>query len=62
MNGRILEQTSGVREQVVLVSGGPGGSGPSNLSACEGRTPHGFLEEEAEVAAGIARFVRGGSY
>lgn len=62
LNGRIVEKTNGVREQVVLVSGGPGGAGASDLSACEGRTPHGFLEQEAEVAAGIARFIRGGSY
>lgn len=47
--GRIVERTNGVREQVVL-------------DACEGRTPHGFLDQEAGVAAGIARFIRGGSY
>jgi hypothetical protein len=62
LNSRIVERTNGTREQVVLVSGGPGGAEASGLSACEGRTPHGFLEQEAEVAAGIARFVRGANY
>ena len=49
------------RTQVVTVSGGPG-SHQSGLAACEGRSPHAFIEQEAEVAAGIARFVRGGNY
>ncbi len=61
-NDRILERTNGVREQAVVVSGGRSAIGASDYSACEGRTPHGFLDQEAEVAAGIARFVRGGSY
>jgi hypothetical protein len=59
--GRITARTNGAREQVVTVTGGPGGRFPG-LEACQGRTPHGFLQQEAEVAAGIARFVRGGSY
>ncbi len=59
--GRITARTNGAREQVVTVTGGPGGRFPG-LEACQGRTPHGFLKQEAEVAAGIARFVRGGSY
>jgi hypothetical protein len=61
--GNIVARTNGVREQVVTVMGGtakPGGS-PS-VDACEGRSPHGFVDQEAEVAAGIARFVRGGAY
>jgi len=37
-----------------------GTSGPGD--ACEGRSPHGFNGVEAEVAAGIARFVRGEKY
>lgn len=60
----IAARTRGVRQQVVVVTGGPGspaGAQPS-VEACEGRTPHGFVEQEAEVAAGIARFIRGGSY
>jgi hypothetical protein len=34
----------------------------SSIDACVGRSPHGFVDQEAEVAAGIARFVRGGSF
>jgi hypothetical protein len=60
--GRIVEQTNGAREQVVTVTGGPGTAGAPDSNACEGRTPHGFLDQEAEVAAGIARFIRGGTY
>lgn len=61
--GRITARTNGVREQVVTVTGGPGsGPGVPRADACEGRTPHGFLEQEAEVAAGIARFIGEGRY
>ncbi len=62
--GDIRARTDGAREQVVSVSGGPGSraGAASSLAACEGRAPHGFVEQEAEVAAGIARFIRGGSY
>jgi hypothetical protein len=59
--GQITARTNGAREQVVTVTRGPGG-GQTGLEACQGRTPHGFLGQEAAVAAGIARFVRGGSY
>jgi pimeloyl-ACP methyl ester carboxylesterase len=63
LNGRITARTSGVREQVVTVTGGPGKGGRRRtVEACQGRMPHGFLGQEAEVAAGIARFVRGGTY
>ena len=60
--GRIVDRTNGAREQGVVVTAGPGKAGAADLNACEGRTPHGFLDQEAEVAAGIARFIRGGSY
>jgi len=59
---RITARTQGAREQVVTVTGGPGGARLSSVDACEGRSPHGFIEQEAEVAAGIARFVREGRY
>ncbi|WP_439519626.1 hypothetical protein [Hydrogenophaga sp.] len=59
---RITERTQGAREQVVTVTGGPGGAHLSSVDACEGRSPHGFLDQEAEVAAGIERFVRGARY
>jgi hypothetical protein len=57
----IAKRTKSQRLQVVTVTGGPG-SRQSGLAACEGRSPHAFVEQEAEVAAGIARFVRGASY
>jgi hypothetical protein len=59
---RITARTNGTREQVVTVTGGAGRAGPPNLAACEGRAPHAFFEQEAEVAAGIARFIREGKY
>ena len=59
----ITAQTSSAREQVVMVAGGPGSSaGESLTEACEGRTPHGFIGQEAEVASGIARFILRGKY
>jgi hypothetical protein len=58
----ILAKTSGTREQAVIVTGGPGATKGVSVEACEGRTPHGFLNQEAEVAAGMIRFIRGGSY
>lgn len=59
---QLVERTRSPRQQVVTVSGGPGAPARTGLDACEGRTPHGFLEQEAEVATGIARFVRGSTY
>ena len=59
--GDITDRTNGSREQVVTVTGGPG-SAASGADVCEGRAPHGFIEQEAAIAAGIARFIRGGSY
>lgn len=54
----IADRYKGARVQVVVVTGGTSGPG----DACEGRSPHGFNGVEAEVAAGIARFVRGEKY
>ena len=59
---RVVARTRSVRQQVVTVSGGPAKPPPAGLDACEGRTPHGFDGQEAEAAAGIARFVRGQPY
>jgi hypothetical protein len=59
---KITARTNGAREQVVLVTGGPGGSGLTSTEACEGRSPHGFIEQEREVAVGIAQFIREGKY
>lgn len=66
--GRILGETGATRGQTVMVTGGPGssgGAGPSggpSVEACRGKSPHGFVDQEAEVAEGVARFVRGGGY
>jgi hypothetical protein len=57
----VAARTASTRKQVVAVTGGPG-SPRDGVDACEGRSPHGFVDQEGEVAAGIARFVRGGSY
>jgi hypothetical protein len=61
--GDITARTKSAREQVVTVTGGSASSARgSSIDACEGRSPHGFIGQEAEVAAGIARFIRGGKY
>jgi hypothetical protein len=60
--GGIVGRTKGVREQTATVTGGPGTRLGVGVEACEGRMPHGFADQHAEVAAGIARFVRGGQY
>lgn len=57
----IAARAGSARKQVATVTGGPGSTG-GGLAACEGRAPHGFVEQEADVAAGIARFIRGGRY
>jgi len=54
----IAERLKGARVQAAVVSGGTSGTGDS----CAGRSPHGFIGMEAEIAAGIARFVRGEKY
>ena len=59
---RITARTSGTRVQVIVVAGGSGSSGQMGVNACADREPHGFVEQEAEVAAGIARFVAGSPY
>ncbi len=59
--GQITARTNAEREQVVTVTGGSIRTGPG-VDACEGRAPHGFVDQEAEVVAGIARFIRGGMY
>jgi len=58
----IAARTSSAREQVVVVTGGPGWPGAPSIKACAGRMPHGFVEQQPEVAAGIVRFIAGGSY
>lgn len=57
----IAPQTSAPRKQTVIVRGGSGKS-VAGLDACQGDTPHGFAGQDADLAAGIARFTDGGSY
>ena len=60
---KITARTQAAREQVTTVSGGPiKPSRTPSLSACEVGEPHDFVDQESETAAGIARFIRGGSY
>ena len=59
---QVAARTQSRRQQVVTVTGGVSSQDPTGAEACEGRSPHGFLGVEAELAAGVARFVRGGVY
>jgi len=59
---RVAARIGSSRKQVFTVSGGPGYDGPVGIEACIGRAPHGFAGQDAEVAAGVGRFVRGGNY
>jgi pimeloyl-ACP methyl ester carboxylesterase len=60
---KITAGTQGIREQAITLTGGPIKPGrPANLAACEVGEPHDFVEQEAEVAAGIIRFIGGGSF
>ena len=55
--------TASPRRQAAIMEGGPGSNAkPGDLAACEGRQPHGFLDQESEMAAGILRFVAGGRF
>ena len=59
----VVAKTKGSRQQAVTVTGGPVAPGRApSLAACEVREPHDFTDQEAEVAAGIVRFMRGGHY
>lgn len=62
LNASIIARTRSARKELVLVTGGPGSAEAPTTEACEGRSPHGFTGQEAEVAAGITRFVLGGKY
>ena len=57
---RVIRKTNTVRGQAVTVRAGAGGSGGASVKACKGRSPHGFIGQEADVVAGISRFIRGG--
>lgn len=59
---RVEARLTSSRRQVVVVAGGSGTEGPRGLDACEGRSPHGFHGQEAELVTGILRFIDGGRY
>lgn len=58
---KLMQRITSARQQAVTVMGGKGARS-SGLEACEGKSPHGFWGQEAELVNGIARFIGGGSY
>jgi hypothetical protein len=61
--GGITARTRGTRQQIVTVAGGPVAPGRApNTADCGVGEPHDFVDQEAELAAGIARFIGGGRY
>ena len=52
----------GVREQFVSLTGGPGWEGGKGLKACRGKSPHRFVTQDAEVAAGMIWSIETGAY
>lgn len=62
LGARVLRKTNSSREQLVIIAGGAVAGGDNNVRACKGRSPHGFLGQEAEVADGISRFISGGKF
>ena len=59
---RVMAKVRSERAQQATLSGGPGSPRGPGLDACEGRSPHGFHGQDAEMAEGIVRFVRGGRF
>ena len=59
----VVARTPNIRHQVALVGGGsvPVGRAP-HLAACETKEPHDFVGQDAEFAAGVGRFIRGGRF
>lgn len=55
----ITARSGALREQVVLMTGGTGKRGLPSVEACAGRTPHGFVGQEAEMVGHIQRFIAG---
>lgn len=55
---RLLAQLGSARKQMVAVEGGSAPSGQAGLSACEGRSPHGYLGQEAATVDTIVRFMQ----
>jgi hypothetical protein len=61
--GTITARTRGARQQIVAVTGGPikPGRVPS-IADCGVGEPHDYVDQEAEIAAGMLRFIGGGRY
>ncbi|WOB06301.1 hypothetical protein [Piscinibacter gummiphilus] len=55
---RLLAQLGSARKQMVSVEGGAGPSGQASLGACEGRSPHGYVGQEAATVDTIVRFMQ----
>lgn len=56
---RLAEQAvAAARLQQVLLRGGPGQGGARGADVCEGRAPHGYVGQEAELVEAIRRFIR----
>jgi hypothetical protein len=59
----IAAKAGSPRRQVANVTGGPAIVGrPPSVEACEVGEAHDFVDQEAEIAAGILRFMGGGRY
>ncbi|MBL0731148.1 alpha/beta hydrolase [Piscinibacter sp. HJYY11] len=55
---RLLAQLGSARKQMVSVEGGAAPSGQVSLAACEGRSPHGYVGQEAATVETIVRFMQ----
>lgn len=55
---RLMAQLGSARKQMVSVEGGTAPAGPASLSACEGRSPHGYFGQEAATVETIVRFMQ----
>ena len=61
--GTVAARIHAARRQAATVTGGPIEPGrPESLAACGIGDPHDFVDQEAEVAAGIQRFIGGGLF
>jgi hypothetical protein len=55
---RLFAQLGSARKQVVAVDGAAAPSGQASLAACEGRSPHGYVGQEAATVDTIVRFMQ----
>jgi pimeloyl-ACP methyl ester carboxylesterase len=63
LGASVAKRAAGAPVQVVTMTGGTVAAGrPPALSACEVGEPHDFIGQEAELVAGLMRFMSGGSY